>query len=395
MTDYNTGNPVPSLDPRDLDDNAKVFDRLMNGTGPSYPDRLGALRKSWYQLEQDAAALSSPNVSALAAAVSAANKLFYFTGAGTGAVTDFSDQARAFCAATTQLAQRTAIGAGTAATLDQTTSVGDTTVGRALRVADHGVGSMQLATAADVNTLSAMAFLRTSPSTLNRPGGISGAVCTLPYATGASGGQLYLDSGGGLSWRWNTTLGDGTWRTTATAGVNSNITSLTGLTTALSVSQGGTGGATKLAAGSALGVSAVGTNTTELAQSAMVQAEIANKRAWTNFTPAVVATSGTFTSVTAGSGRYMVAFGICHVEIRFTVTTKGTGATPIVGLPVAAKAASNQSLLHARENAINGKLGCAVIAGGLTTAFVVDYATGDLVTADGAVIAINGTYPVA
>ncbi|MNM71219.1 hypothetical protein D3C81_828760 [compost metagenome] len=127
----------------------------------------------------------------------------------------------------------------------------------------------------------------------------------------------------------------------------------------------------------------------------MVQAEIANKRAWTNFTPAVVATSGTFTSVTAVSGRYMVAFGICHVEIRFTVTTKGTGATPIVGLPVAAKAASNQSLLHARENAINGKLGCAVIAGGLTTAFVVDYANGDLVTADGAVIAINGTYPVA
>ena len=30
MSFYNTGNPVPSIDPRDLDDNAKVLDGFSN-----------------------------------------------------------------------------------------------------------------------------------------------------------------------------------------------------------------------------------------------------------------------------------------------------------------------------------------------------------------------------
>lgn len=64
---YNTGNPPPSLDPRDVDDNAQAFDRFLMSTAAAEPDRLGVLRKTYHQMELDAAALVSPNVSALAA----------------------------------------------------------------------------------------------------------------------------------------------------------------------------------------------------------------------------------------------------------------------------------------------------------------------------------------
>lgn len=81
MSDYQTGNAVPSNDPRDLDDNATIFDRLLMDAVPSVPDRLGALRKTWWQMEQDASALVSPNVAALAALSPLADKAFYFSSA--------------------------------------------------------------------------------------------------------------------------------------------------------------------------------------------------------------------------------------------------------------------------------------------------------------------------
>jgi len=43
---YNTGNPLGSTDPRDLYDNAQIFDQLTNGASPSYVDRLGSPRLS-------------------------------------------------------------------------------------------------------------------------------------------------------------------------------------------------------------------------------------------------------------------------------------------------------------------------------------------------------------
>lgn len=50
---YNTGNPVPSKDPRDLVDNAENLDRAVNGDEPTWTDRLGRERKSWAGIEQD------------------------------------------------------------------------------------------------------------------------------------------------------------------------------------------------------------------------------------------------------------------------------------------------------------------------------------------------------
>lgn len=44
MSFYNTGNPVPSIDPRDLDDNAKHIDELVNSTFPTFTDRQGTQR---------------------------------------------------------------------------------------------------------------------------------------------------------------------------------------------------------------------------------------------------------------------------------------------------------------------------------------------------------------
>lgn len=54
MSFYNTGNPVPSIDPRDLDDNAKHLDEFVNGTEPTYTDRLGVERKTLSAIESDA-----------------------------------------------------------------------------------------------------------------------------------------------------------------------------------------------------------------------------------------------------------------------------------------------------------------------------------------------------
>ncbi|WP_312910912.1 right-handed parallel beta-helix repeat-containing protein [Stutzerimonas nitrititolerans] len=48
---FNTGNNVPSTDPRDLYDNAECLDKLVNGSAPFVADRKGKLRESWAGME--------------------------------------------------------------------------------------------------------------------------------------------------------------------------------------------------------------------------------------------------------------------------------------------------------------------------------------------------------
>jgi len=56
---YNTGNPIGSKDPRDLQDNAENFDKAVNADGQdSWTDRLGRPRKTWDAIEREAAELT-------------------------------------------------------------------------------------------------------------------------------------------------------------------------------------------------------------------------------------------------------------------------------------------------------------------------------------------------
>lgn len=138
MSNYNTGNPVPSTDPRDLDDNATVFDLLLQSPLPSVPDRLGVQRKTWAQMEDDASALVAPNVAALAAVTPAVDRGVYFSALvpvtmGTYTLTSFN---RTVLGTADAAAHRAAIGAialtdtgafaGSAASLTTTRSISAT-----------------------------------------------------------------------------------------------------------------------------------------------------------------------------------------------------------------------------------------------------------------------------
>lgn len=349
MSNYQTNNPVPSIDPRDLDDNATVFDELINSELPSVPDRTGVPRKTYHQMEIDAAALVSPNVSALAGLTLSANKGLYATGAGAMATYDLSTLGRTLGGIANSAAGRTALSA-----------------------AASGVNT-------DIVSIAGSAASLTTSRNLSITGD---ATWTVSFNGSANAtGALTLAASG---------VSAGTY-----GSVTVNAKGLvTAATVATPIANGGTGAITEVAAGTNLGTATVGTNTDQLARSSMIQAEIANKRTWTAYTPTVTASSGTFTAASA-TGKYMVAFGICFVQVTITITTQGTGTLANFTLPFAALAGSSQMPLPARETLVNGKVGAAVITPSLTGAICSDSTNGNLITANGCVIAINGSYPVA
>lgn len=321
MSTYNTGNPVPSIDPRDLDDNAKVLDRLLNSSSDTEPDRLGVARTTWTKMEQDATALVSPNVSALAGLTGAADRVMYFTGAGALSLATLTAFSRTLLDDADAAAARTTLGAQAAAA--------PLTALAALTPAANTFPYWTSTTAAANATLNAgmRAMLA-----------LTAAADRLPYLTSDSAAALATFTAFA-----RTLLDDADAATARTT----------------------------------LGV---------LAQS--------DKPAWTAYTPTVTAGGGTFTAA-AATGKYQVLFGICYFQVTVTVTTKGTGSYPIISLPVGALSGSSQMPIPCRESAKNGKSGSAVIAAGLLTAQLSDYANGDLVTADGSIIYVNGSYPVA
>ncbi len=52
MTRFNTGNPVPSTDPRDRSDNSQAFDEAVNSEGTTFNDRTGKSRLTLKGMEQ-------------------------------------------------------------------------------------------------------------------------------------------------------------------------------------------------------------------------------------------------------------------------------------------------------------------------------------------------------
>jgi hypothetical protein len=306
MSEYNTLNPVPSFDPRDLDDNATVFDRLLHDEAPTVNDRLGVPRKTWWQVEIDAQALVSPNVSALAGLTGSANKAPYFTGAGAMSLMTVSPAAR---------------------TLLDDATVGDmlVTLGGAPVASPTFTGDPKAPTPA--------------------PGDNDTSIATTAFVNNAVSSKADLAS--------PTFTGDPKAPTPT-----------------------------------------VTDSDTSIATTAFVESKIAQKRTWTSYTPTLSLTSGAYTSANV-SGKYMVAFGICHVQITLLVTTKGTGAFPILTLPMAALAGSVDMPLLAVEVPLAGVMGRATIRSDLASVLIGGAGATDLVTGNGAKVTINGSYPIA
>jgi len=150
------------------------------------------------------------NVVAFNGLTGAADKLAYFTGVGAMALSTLTPLARAFLGDATLTAQQTRLGAPVPLT------------------------------SADINTLTTgKEYFLTTPT--NGPTANSGWLSVLPQS-GTFCAQRFVDSTTGLIYE-RTLLSSvwGAWAARAKSGANSDITSLTGLTTPLSIAQGGTG----------------------------------------------------------------------------------------------------------------------------------------------------------
>lgn len=193
MSAFNTGNLVPSMDPRDLDDNATVFDLLVTSSEDFVPDRLGILRRTWHRMEEDAEALIAPNVSSLAALNGLANKGLYFTGADTLALYDLSPLVRDFSAATTQAAARGVIGALAASdTSAYAGSAAKLTTARSIAASGDATWSVNFDGSANVTAALTLANSGVAAGTygsvtVNAKGLVTSASAVTPIANGGTG----------------------------------------------------------------------------------------------------------------------------------------------------------------------------------------------------------------
>lgn len=94
---------------------------------------------------------------------------------------------------------------------------------------------------------------------------------------------------------------------------------------------------------------------------------------WTNYTPGVSATSGSFGSVTA-SGRYCQIGKLVVLEFVVLITTNGTAAGGVnVSFPIQASASSAYAMGVVRENAAIGAMGQMFAAAGSTYGTIFKY----------------------
>ena len=112
---------------------------------------------------------------------------------------------------------------------------------------------------------------------------------------------------------------------------------------------------------------------------------------WIPYTPALSATSGTFTSATA-VGRYSVSSTkTVNYSITIVITTNGSATGTIVaGVPIKAGPAAGY-VGTGREDGVTGKQLQSNVEGATTVAHIVFY-DGTYPGADGAILLITGTY---
>lgn len=183
-------------------------------------------------LAQMKAAILGPNVSALAGLSGVADRLAYFTGVGAMALTTLTPLSRTLLDDVDTQAMRT--------TLDI-----------------PWAGATASTAAADLDAIAATSILGITGATANIPAGIAtgSMVTTAVYSPTVRTQVIESASTNRILYR---RMVAGTWQTwvetavISTAGANSNITSLTGLTTALSVAQGGTGVTTSTGTGASV-----------------------------------------------------------------------------------------------------------------------------------------------
>lgn len=226
MSNWDTGNPMPSDDLRDFDDNATTFDRLLNGLEASYPDRRGRNRKSWHQMEEDSAALVAPNVAALAALTPAVDRAFFFNsttpvGMGTYTLTSF---VRGLGASVNAAAFRSGIGAmaltDTGAYAGSAAKLG---TARSLTITGDGSWTVSFDGSASVSAALALAVTGVAAGTygavtVDTKGRVTAAQTATPVANGGTGATAAPAA--------RTALG------AAASGVNSDITALNGVSPA-------------------------------------------------------------------------------------------------------------------------------------------------------------------
>lgn len=150
----------------------------------------------------------------------------------------------------------------------------------------------------------------------------------------------------------------------AASGANSDITSLAGLSTPLSIAQGGTGQGSQTAALAAL----LGSSTVPVANGGTGDAGTA----WSTQTVTPTAASGTFTSASA-TWRFKVIGKTAFFSLNVLITTNGTAAgTTVVPLPTGWVAKATHGY-GGRETAVTGVSFNAQILGTTSTMAINKY----------------------
>lgn len=374
---YSTLKPVPSFDPRDLDDNAQAFDRFLNANTSAEPDRFGVMRKTWHQMELDAAALVAPNVSALAAVTPTVDKAVFFNavtpvGMGSYTLTAFT---RTLSGNADAAAWRTGLELGTAAVLAAGAANGVATLGADGKLPVSQLPPLAINETFTVASQAAMLALTAQRGDVAIRSDLNGAAYLLTTDVPSMlGNWVPIQQNLGVA------LGALAALTPAADKIAYfNGTATAALADFTSVARTLLAATTQAAQRTALGV-----------------AGLADKPAWTSYTPTITNLGGTYTSASA-TGRYLVNGGICYIQIALTVTTKGTGSFPTLSLPATVPALNGMAnhMLPCRESQVNLRLGQAKINVALTGVQISAYDSNELVTADGCIVLVNGFYPIA